>query len=135
MKAAYAALPFALPAHTGCASIVSKSSWPVSVTTTPADAEFEITNEAGTVVHKARAPFTVTLKSGVGYFDGERYTLKASAPGYTTGAATLDTSVNGWFIGNIVFGGIIGFLIVDPLTGAMYRLPEAAHIDLAPTQT
>ena len=33
--------------------------------------------------------------------------------------------MNGWYIGNILFGGLIGFLIVDPLTGAM--LPPTAR--------
>jgi len=30
--------------------------------------------------------------------------------------------VNGWYFGNILLGGLIGMLIVDPATGAMYRL-------------
>lgn len=118
-----------------CASIVSHSSWPVNVTATPPDAEVEITNQAGNVVHKAKAPFTVTLKSGAGFFDGERYTLTATAPGYASTTSVLDTDVNGWYVGNIVFGGIIGFLLVDPATGAMYKLPETAHVELAKTQS
>ncbi|KGQ53534.1 hypothetical protein IO44_11000, partial [Gallibacterium anatis str. Avicor] len=31
--------------------------------------------------------------------------------------------IDGWYIGNILFGGIVGLLIVDPITGAMYKLP------------
>lgn len=113
-----------------CASIVSHSSWPVNVTASPADAEVQITNQAGAVVHKAKAPFTVSLRSGAGYFDGERYTLTASAPGYAQNTCVLDTGVNGWYVGNVVFGGLIGFLIVDPASGAMYRLPETTHVEL-----
>jgi len=30
--------------------------------------------------------------------------------------------LNGWYIGNLLFGGLIGLLIVDPLTGAMWTL-------------
>ena len=120
---------------TSCASIVSKSSWPVNVTAAPADAEVEVVDESGKVIHKAKAPFTLNLKSGVGYFDGERYTLRASAPGYVTGTTEVDTSLNGWYWGNLLFGGLIGMLIVDPLTGAMYRLPDDAHVALAPVQT
>jgi hypothetical protein len=132
-KTSYLLIPALLLASTGCASIVSHSTWPVSVTATPADAEVEIVNESGTVVHKAKAPFTVELKSGRDYFDGEKYTLKATAPGYADGSMILDTKVNGWYWGNIIFAGLIGFLIVDPLTGAMYTLPETAHIALSPT--
>ena len=37
---------------------------------------------------------------------------------------TRDAYLNGWYIGNVVFGGLIGLLIVDPETGAMWRLDE-----------
>jgi hypothetical protein len=36
--------------------------------------------------------------------------------------------VNGWYFGNIIFGGLIGLLAVDPATGAMYTLkPDAVE--------
>jgi hypothetical protein len=37
---------------------------------------------------------------------------------------TVTGSMSGWYFGNILFGGLIGMLAVDPLTGAMYVLPE-----------
>lgn len=116
----------------GCASIVSESSWPLHVTATPAESEVEIFNEAGQVVHKGRTPFTVSLDSGAGFFDGETYTLKATAPGYASAQTTIDTNMNGWYFGNLVFGGLIGFFIVDPATGAMWKLPKTAHVSLSP---
>ncbi|MFN0009363.1 MAG: hypothetical protein ACKVXR_15775 [Planctomycetota bacterium] len=134
MRSSHVAIAGLLSILSGCASIVSKSSWPVNVTATPADAEVEIVNESGSVIHKAKAPFTVTLKSGKGYFDGEKYTLRGTAAGYSDGTSILDTDMNGWYIGNLLFGGLIGFLIVDPLTGAMYKLPESAHVALTQTQ-
>ena len=130
MRASYLTIVGLSSVLTGCASIVSHSNWPVSVTATPADAEVEITSESGAVVHKAKAPFTVTLRSGKGYFDGEKYTLKGTAPGYTGGTIILDTTVNGWYWGNLIFGGLLGFFVVDPLSGAMYRLPETIHVAL-----
>ena len=117
-----------------CATIVSKSTWPVEVTTNPANAEVEIVSETGTVVQKGTTPFTASLKSGIGYFDGEKYTLRCSAPEYPNKSEILDTTVNGWYAGNIIFGGIIGFLLVDPMTGAMYRLPKSTHVDLTGTE-
>jgi hypothetical protein len=134
MRPSHFAKAAALVLVSGCASIVSKSNWPVNVSTTPEDAEVEIVNQKGDVVHKAKAPFTVDLKSGVGYFDGEKYTLKCSAPGYNDTTSVLDTTINGWYFGNILFGGLIGLFIVDPATGAMYRLPPAAHVDLTKVQ-
>ena len=117
-----------------CASIVSKSSWPVHVSATPENAEVEIVDQSGQVVHKARAPFTVTLKSGAGYFDGETYSFRGSAPGWGAGVASADTQMNGWFFGNILLGGVIGMLIVDPATGAMWKLPEHVHVTLVETK-
>jgi len=119
---------------TACASIVSHSNWPVNVTADPADTEVEVINEAGKVIQKSKAPFTLTLKSGAGYFNGEKYTLRGTAAGYATSTTVLDTKLNGWYIGNLVFGDLIGFLIVDPLTGAMYKLPASAHVALAKSQ-
>jgi hypothetical protein len=135
MKLSCLVIPALFATSTGCASIVSHSTWPVNVTATPADAEVEIVNESGVVVHKAKAPFTVELKSGRDYFDGEKYTLKASAPGFTDGSLVLDSKVNGWYWGNFIFAGLIGFLIVDPMTGAMYTLPDTAHVELSPIKT
>ena len=34
----------------------------------------------------------------------------------------VSAHVNGWYVGNIVFGGLLGLLIIDPATGAMYSL-------------
>ena len=42
----------------------------------------------------------------------------------------MDSSLSGWYWGNIVFGGLIGMLIVDPATGAMYKLPEGVSADM-----
>ncbi len=106
----------------GCASIVSKSSWPLSVNSTPAGAKVEITNKKGVLVYSGLTPATMSLKSGAGYFSMERYTLKFKMDGYDEKVIPVECKLNGWYIGNIVFGGLIGWLIVDPLTGAMYKL-------------
>jgi len=40
-------------------------------------------------------------------------------------------TVDGWYFGNVLFGGLIGILIVDPATGAMYTLkPNELNINL-----
>ncbi|MDA1343699.1 MAG: hypothetical protein O2966_07555 [Proteobacteria bacterium] len=70
------------------------------------------------------------MASGAGYFDGDKYTLSFKKEGFQEKIATLDTEVNGWYFGNILFGGIIGMLIVDPSTGAMFKLPESFGADL-----
>lgn len=50
--------------------------------------------------------------------------MTASKEGYNTAALPLRTSVDGWYWGNFLFGGLIGFLIVDPVTGAMFKVND-----------
>lgn len=42
--------------------------------------------------------------------------------GYESKKINIECKLNGWYFGNILIGGLIGFLIVDPATGAMYKL-------------
>jgi hypothetical protein len=42
--------------------------------------------------------------------------------GYETKKINLECKLNGWYFGNVFLGGLIGMLIVDPATGAMFRL-------------
>ncbi|WP_336333220.1 hypothetical protein [Pseudomonas putida] len=114
----------------GCASIVGESRYPVAVSSAPPGATFEITDKNGTVVHTGNTPSTVTLKSGKGYFSGQTYKLHFKKDGYPDKTIELDSSLSGWYWGNILLGGLIGMLIVDPLTGAMYKLPEFASADM-----
>jgi hypothetical protein len=116
-------------AMTGCASILSDNTYPVRFDSNPSGAELRITDEDGTVVYEGKGPTTLTLKSGDGFFSGANYMVEASLDGQT-GTAQLTPSLDGWYVGNILFGGIIGLLIVDPATGAMYKLPEQLTVNL-----
>lgn len=126
LKSALAiALITAAAGLTGCASIVSDSKSPVSIMSSPAGSKFEVRNESGQIVHSGITPGSVTLAAGDGYFDGETYTITFSKDGMDEQVVTLETSINGWYWGNLLIGGIVGMLIVDPATGAMYKLPES----------
>ncbi|MEE3914939.1 hypothetical protein V2I80_16135 [Pseudomonas viridiflava] len=117
-------------AVTGCASIVSDSKYPVAVTSSPSGAAYEIVNEGGVSVRSGVTPDEVTLRAGAGYFDGEKYTVTYRKDGYNSSTQTLESGIDGWYWGNIVIGGLIGMLIVDPATGAMYTLPEKINSTL-----
>lgn len=109
----------------GCATIVSKSSYPVTLNSMPSGASFVITGKSGETVFNGRTPSTVTLKSGSGYFRKASYTVKFSSAGYGEREYPIEFKLNGWYFGNIIFGGVIGMLIVDPATGAMWSLPKS----------
>lgn len=105
-----------------CASIVSKSNWPLTINTNPNGVNVEITNHKRIVVYKGNSPMTTKLKSAAGFFEKESYSVKLSMEGYQEKVIPVSCNLNGWYFGNILFGGLIGLLIVDPATGAMYRL-------------
>lgn len=118
----------------GCASIVSKSEYPVSISSQPEGAKIIITNKAGQDIFLGKTPTTVTLKASRGFFKGEDYTVSFQKEGYTPHTAQIARRIDGWYIGNVVFGGLIGWLIVDPATGAMWTLKDL-HVDLSPSET
>ena len=118
-----------------CASIVSHSRWPVTLNSNPSGAQVTVTGRDGGTVYAGSTPAAVSLKSGASYFRREKYKVTFTLPGYDARTVALDADVNGWYFGNLVFGGAVGFLIVDPATGAMYRLTQqAVQENLTPTR-
>ncbi|WP_330114102.1 hypothetical protein SA496_15655 [Pseudomonas sp. JS3066] len=117
---------------TGCASIFSEDTYPVHVTSSPAGATIEIRDEDDNVVYNGTTPAVVKLSSSAGYFDGEQYTVKYSKPGYSDEVFVVDSGIEGWYWGNLLVGGLLGMLIIDPATGAMYDLPTKAGATMKP---
>jgi len=96
----------------------------------PSGADFDIVNKKGGMVYSGVTPEQVTLKADAGYFSGERYQVTYVKDEYEPHIKTLDTSVDGWYWVNIIFGGLLGMLIIDPATDAMYKLPDNATTTL-----
>ena len=110
-----------------CATIVGDKTQLIGVASSPDEAAIRITDEKGETVFKGETPAQVTLKKSDGsYFGGKSYVVTISKEHYRPVDVKIESGVNGWYVaGNIVFGGIIGWLIVDPFNGAMYNLsPE-----------
>lgn len=117
---------------TSCASILSESKYSVTFDSNPTGADLTIRDEKGQIVHSGRAPTAVTLDASAGFFSRGRYDVEATLPGYDPASSRLSGKLDGWYWGNILFGGLIGMLIVDPATGAMWKLPERHVIQLRP---
>jgi hypothetical protein len=111
-----------------CASIVSDSEGVVTISSNPTAAEITIADQSGVEVYRGTTPATITLDASAGYFDGQEYTVTFAKEGYDPTTVKVDSRINGWYVGNIVFGGLIGWLIVDPLTGAMWAL-DSEHVN------
>jgi hypothetical protein len=117
----------------GCASIIGRSEYPVRVTSQPDQADITIVDQTGAIFFTGKTPTTVTLKTKAGYFRGRDYTVTFSKSGYAKHTAEIRRGTSKWYIfGNLVFGGLVGWLIVDPATGAMWTLQEDVNANLEP---
>jgi len=108
----------------GCATIVSPSRFPVGISSTPPAAKIKVTNKDGRIISDSSTPISLTLDSGNGYFSRAEYHVRFEKDGYLPHEEVIRSSFNGWYVGNILFGGLIGFLIVDPISGAMWEIDD-----------
>jgi hypothetical protein len=116
-----------------CATIVSRSSYPLNISSEPQGAKVVITNKDGSEVFSGTTPATVKLRASRGFFAKELYTLRFTLANYEAKSVTVSATLDGWYFGNILVGGLIGMLIVDPATGAMWKLDTAyVNVTLTP---
>ncbi|CAL68013.1 PEGA domain-containing protein [Christiangramia forsetii] len=105
-----------------CATIVSGSKQTVKFNSEPKAATVYI-NE----IPIGKTPVEKKLKRN------QKYQVLIKMEGYQTYETTLSKKFNEWYIGNVIFGGLIG-LVVDPITGAMYKLtPNELSSNLIPS--
>lgn len=79
-------------------------------------------NTTGDTILKTKTPYTATLERSAGFFQPAKYKVKLTKDGYLPYEQQIQANINGWYFGNIIFGGALGVLIVDPLTGAMWSI-------------
>ena len=116
-------LGYCLLLLTGCASIVDGGPGYVNIRG-PKDAALKIKDELGAEVYSGTLgehATTVSLRRGAGYFQGKDYTVEVSQ-GDKKSTASITTILSPWYFGNIIFGGAIGLIAIDPATGAMWKL-------------
>ena len=105
---------------TSCATIISGSKQTIKFTSTPSDATIYIDE-----VEVGKTPFETKLERKRGY------NVMIKLDGYRPYETKLTKEFNAWYLGNILFGGIIG-LVIDPITGAIYNLtPKQINAQLA----
>lgn len=102
-----------------CATIISGSRQTIKISSQPIQATVFI-NE----VKIGKTPLEKSLKRN------QNYNVVIELDGYQPYETLIKKEFNAWYIGNIVLGGIIG-LIIDPITGAMYKLsPKELNANL-----
>ena len=112
----------------GCASIVHGGNRNVTIGSDPSGAKASISRAGGEAVSVQTTPCTVSLDPKGGYFKGQSYTLTLELAGYRSATVELRPKLSGWYFGNIVLGGLIGMVAVDPVTGSMWNI-EPDHIE------
>ena len=118
----------------GCASIASKSAWPVSITSVPSGATVTVRNKYNAEIQKVITPALITLPSGAGFLQSARYSFLFEKEGYSPETTKIFGDLNEWFFLNIPLGFVYfsPFLMaVDAASGAMWKLEPNVHMALA----
>ena len=117
-------LSVAAPLFVGCASIVSDDDSTTYIETDPEKARCELHGQDFRRV--IETPSSLHLNA-----DAAPITVSCKADGYRETAEVLDTSMDSWILGNIIFGGIIG-VAVDAARGAGQKFPPRFMVVLDP---
>jgi hypothetical protein len=117
-------------ALSGCATIVHSGPRSIPIASSPPGAKVSIYDRDNNLVMTNTTPFVAKLSTKAGYFKAQNYRMEFQLAGHAPAAVGLDSSVSGWYWCNFVLGGLLGMLIVDPLTGAMYNLtPDKIRVN------
>jgi hypothetical protein len=118
-----------------CATLFNQSVQPVQINSNPSGLTFKVTNSSNELISTGVTPTSINLKTSAGYMRPESYTIVFSKKGKDFGRQNLTASISGWYFGNILIGGLIGLVIVDPLTGAMFTLQDDVTLNGAAMAT
>ena len=109
---------------TGCASIISGRTQEVTFKSDPPGATVIV---GGRELGRTPVTFQLDRKRG--------QTLMIQKDGYKTETLPLETTMNGWFWGNFLTGGLVGST-TDSLTGAITEYsPSMYTVTLKPSNT
>ena len=104
---------------TSCATIVSGSRQTINFNSTPTNATVVVDGQ-----EIGKTPLETKLERK------HEHKVEIKLDGYKTYSVEMKKTFNEWYIGNILFGGLIG-IVVDPITGAIYRLtPKEVNAQL-----
>ena len=108
-------------AAAGSATVIKGTSQPVTIMTTPSNAQVFVDNKP-----VGMSPLTINISHA-------DHVVSASMPGYVPGYARLTTSFSGWALMNVFTGFVT--IIVDAITGSIATLDQSTVIiELAPAQ-
>ncbi|GCD77433.1 hypothetical protein JCM31826_09150 [Thermaurantimonas aggregans] len=108
----------------GCATLFSKSIYPVTIHSTPQDVRFEVFDRYKNRIFSGTTPETVYLPASYLPFIRQRYTILITDPDFESAQMPVTFHIDGWYFANLLIPAFapIGMLIVDPLSGSMFTL-------------
>jgi len=107
----------------GCASIIQGNMQVIPIESNPSGASVKIYDNKGELIMNSNTPCQANLKRGLAMFRPCKYKVVIEKEGVNSKELVISARLSGWYLGgNLIFGGLIGYIIVDPLTGAMWTL-------------
>lgn len=109
----------------------SKSVYSIPVNTIPINAKISVLDREGKMIISTQSPDTLVLKASSGYFKRAEYLIEVSHNGYETKKETLYFIMDRKYLQNVFLSFFmpIGFLLIDPVSGAMW-MPEKQKIEI-----
>jgi|SRR6185312_2585465 len=122
-----AALSAAAAVLSGCASVVKGTHESIAIATPPtAGANCMLTSRQGN--WSVVSPGAVTVEKSK-----EDIQVRCTKEGFQDGIATIPSNFEGWTVGNLLIGGIIG-VGVDAATGAINEYPHSFQVPMQAIQ-
>jgi len=123
--AAVAALGVAV---SGCASVIKGTTQSVAITTPP-------TTGARCILSSKEGNWEV-MSPGVAKVSKSKEDIQVTCTkvGWQNATATIPSNFQGWTLGNLILGGVIG-VGVDAATGAINEYPGAFQVPMQPDAT
>ena len=115
----------------GCATMRSRSVYSIPINTTPENATINVIDRKGKEIIRTQSPDTLLLKASSGYFKRAEYLVEVSHDSYQTKKVTLYFVTDGKYLQNVFLSFFmpIGFLLIDPISGAMW-MPEKQEMEV-----
>jgi hypothetical protein len=108
----------------GCATLGTRSHSRVIGSLSSGTANVTIKEKkTGQVIWRGETPTLVSIPKRAGNLRGSFYTVVISKKGHKDIELEIYPRAGGWFPGGgVVFGGLIGWLVVDPSNGTIWTL-------------
>ena len=114
----------ALGASGGCATITQGANQTILFDTSPSGATCSITREGNMLYADITTPISLQIEK-----DKDDIVITCDKEGHRRAVVHTSSSFEGWTMGNLIFGGIVG-LGVDAASGAINEYPSQVVLNL-----